>query len=180
MSTQSDKLREMINNISLQSEALTESLEQIDEQITELNEQIDAIQNGVCGLAESQLVAYLDGTKIPELELIYFGEPYTIDYGQDFGTVDYTTGGITDFTIYDVTGFVVYQVNGVNWDNDPYILQLIDSYDFGNDYLTRPLTSGASYGLIPGRNNLLVAKGILEENKDKIDASETALEPFAT
>ena len=74
MSTQSDKLREMINNISLQSEALTESLEQIDEQITELNEQIDAIQNGVCGLAESQLVAYLDGTKIPELELIYFGE----------------------------------------------------------------------------------------------------------
>ncbi len=68
---------------------------------------------------------------------------------------------------------VEYEYLGTHWDGDPVITNLITDYAFGNDYLTRPLVPiGATYGLIASRNNLTVAKGILTNNKNKIDQSE--------
>lgn len=179
----SDILRKMLNQAPQQVEDLDSSLSQIDALIDDLTEQIDAVTDGLCGVAESNLTTYLDSTKVDELELLYgsgLNTPFSVTYGADYGTIDYTDGGITDFTVFDSTGDIQYEYLGTNWDGDSYIVGLIDDYDFGNDYLTRPLTTGATYGLIPSRTSLSTGKSILEENKDKISDSIGALEDYAS
>ena len=96
------------------------------------------------------------------------------------GKIDYTDGGITDFTIVDVTGNVEYSYQDVNWDFDSTIIGLVGDFAYGNDYLTRPLTDGATYGLIPSKENLTFAKDLLQENSDQIESSITALEDYAS
>lgn len=180
MATPSEILRVMIDNVEPQSANLESNIDQVQNQIDALNVEIDGVQNGLCGVAESELISYLNGTKIPALEILYGGDlPYSVSYGPTFGTIDYTTGNITDWQVLDSTGGVVYQYLGVHWDSDVTITQKISDYAFGNDYLTRPLTSGASYGLIPSRDNLSFAKSLLQENKDKVDASATTFEDYA-
>jgi len=179
MATPAEILREMTENVESQSENLASSISQVEAQIDDLEEQIDGIQNGLCGVAESDLIAYLDGTKIPELEIIYGSAPHTVSYGGTFGTIGYGTGNITDWIILDSTGNPVFEYLGTNWDGDAIITQYITDYSFGNDYLTRPLTSGATYGLIPRRDNLDIALAILEENKVKVDASEDIMDRYA-
>lgn len=175
----SDILREMINVGPQQVEDIQSSIGQIDSQIDDLNTQIDGVQNGMCVIAELALTDYLENTKIAELEPIYGGGPYSVIYGPDYGTINYTTGGITDFVIVDVTSVPVYSLL-LNWDADATITKLIDDYEFGNDYLTRPITSGATYGLIPARDNMLAAKSLLQENSDQIESSITTLEDYAS
>lgn len=174
MTSPSDILGGMIDVADEQSENTQNSIDQVQEQIDNYNEKIDGVQNGLCGVAESDLTGYLDSTKV--LELSYLDADH-VEYGGDYGTIN-TTGGIDDFSILDTTGNVVYRYEGVNWDNDPIITKLVTDYAFGNDYLTRPLTSGASYGLIPNRDNLVFAKSLLQENKDKIDDSKTTFEDY--
>lgn len=184
MATPAEILREMIDNVESQSENLQSNIDQIGQQIDDLNEQIDGVQNGLCGVAESDLTGYLDGTKLVELEILY-GDPtsipFTVNYGPEYGTINYTTGGITDFEVIDSSGNVEYEYLGTHWDGDLVITNLITDYAFGNDYLTRPLIPiGATYGLIASRNNLTVAKGILINNKNKIDQSEITFEDYAS
>ncbi|MFW9871769.1 MAG: hypothetical protein ACFFG0_01620 [Candidatus Thorarchaeota archaeon] len=183
MATSSEILRQMINNVESQSENLESSITQVDEQIDDLTDQIDGVQNGMCAVAEFELTAYMDGTKVPALEILYGGMftiPFVFTPGANYGTINYSTGGITDWTVKDDDGTTVYEYEGDNWDSDSIISTLISDYSFGNDYLTRPLTDGATYGLIPSKTNLETAKSILQENKDKIDASETAFEDYAS
>jgi len=183
VSTPSEILGQMIDNVEEQSENLASSISQVQEQIDDLSEQIDGVQNGLCGVAQSELVAYLDGTKIPELEIIYGGDiPYSFVPGGTFGSIGYGTGNINDWQILDSTGGVVYefQAPATHWDGDPFITEKINSFAFGNDYLTRPMTTGATYGLIPAKTNLETAKGILESNKTKIETSKTTFADYAT
>jgi len=176
----SDILREMINKAPDQVSAIDNSIDQIDVQIADLDTQIDGVENGLCAVAESNLIAYLDGTKVPELEIIY-GD-IELKTGPTFGTIDYTTGNITDWQIIDsTTGAAVYEYLGVHWDGDLIVTELISNYAFGNDYLTRPLVPvGATYGLKPARANLVFAKGLLQTNANKIDASITVFEDYAS
>lgn len=179
MSTQSDILRQMIDNVEPQSENLESNIDQVQGQIDDLNEQIDGVQNGLCAVAEAELVSYLDGTKIPELEILH-GDLELVT-GPNFGTINYTTGNIIDWQVIDsTTGLTVYEYLGINWDGDLIITGKIVDYAFGNDYLTRPLSISASYGLIPARDNLLAAKSLLETNKAKVDQSETTFEDYAS
>jgi len=176
----SDILREMINVAPDQVTAIDNSIDQIDVQIDDLNTQIDGVQNGLCGVAESELLAYIDGTKIPELE-IFYGDIELVT-GPTFGVIDYTLGNISDWQIIDsTTGSTVYEYLGVHWDGDSTITGKITDYAFGNDYLTRPLIPvGATYGLIPAKANLIFAKGLLQTNANKIEASETTFEEYAS
>lgn len=180
MTTQSDVLRDMSNNADTEAEEIDAQIEQLDVSIDEYNEKIDGVQNGVCAVAEDDLVGYLDGTKLTELEIL-LGQSLAIVYGSEFGTIDYETGGLTDFTIIDTTtSIVVYEYEGVGWDSDAKITKLVEDYAFSNDYLTRPLDSGATYGLIPNRNSLLDAKSILQNNKQKAQDSKTGFADYAS
>jgi len=184
-----DILRQMINNAPEQVENIQSSIGQIDLQIEDLDEQIDGVQNGMCGVAESDLTDYLENTKLAEIEGLYgtpSTTPFSVEKGANYGKIDYTDGGITDFTIVDVTGNVEYSYQDVNWDSDATIIGLVEDFAYGNDYLTRPLTpvgipaTVATYGLIPSRDNLTFAKGLLQKNSDQIESSITALEDYAS
>jgi hypothetical protein len=171
-------LQDMIDVAPDLEEGLDSSLGQIQEQIDELTIEINGIQNELCDVAETEILAYLNGTKIPELEIVY-GDLELVT-GPTFGTIGYDTGNISDWTVIDTTtGLDVYEYLGVNWDGDPIITKLITDYAFGNDYLTRPVTSGATYGLIPSRSNLYTAKSILTNNKNKIHNSITTFADYA-
>lgn len=157
------------------------SIAQVDEQIDATEEEIDGLENGLCGVAETDMTDYLDNTKLAEIEALYgdpFNTPFSMSYGPNYGTIDYTTGGITDFTILDVSGVVMYSYLGVNWDSDPDIIEWVDDYAFGNDYLTRPLTSGASYGLYDNLSGLNSAKSLLTQDKNKVSASKAIFERY--
>jgi hypothetical protein len=167
-------LEDMQQDAPDQIEAIESSIEQVQNQIDELDEQITAITDDLCGVAESNLTAYLDGTKL--VEFIYLDSD-VVNYGADYGTIDYDDGGITDWRILDSTGNVIYSLT-VNWDGDVYIQKLINDYEFGNDYLTRPLTSGATYGLIPSKSALNSAKSLLEENKTQVEDSVNVFEDY--
>ena len=139
----SDILRQMINDAPDQVANINNSIGQIENLIDDLDEQIDALTNGMCAPAEAALTDYLDNTKLPEIEALYgtpFNTPFYVDYGPDYGTIDYTTGGISDWSIKDSSGNIEYSLT-VNWDSDTTISKPIDDYDFANNYLTRPLTS---------------------------------------
>ena len=175
MSSASDILKEMIDVSDEQIENIQLSITQVQEQIDDYNEKIGAIQEAICSPigndSTGSLTLYLDSTKVEEIELLHgtlLNTPFGIEYGGNYNTIDYDDGGVTDFRIIDSTANTMYEYKGNNWDNDPFIEKLVSDYEFANDYLTRPLITGASYGLIPNRDNLSFALSILNSNKNKI------------
>lgn len=192
MSADTDKLREMINVAPAQSENIGNSISDITVIRDEYNEQISAVQNGMCGSAQSQMTAYLTTVKLVQFQLTYPTAELT--FGGTYGTIVYSTGNITDWEIwYDLitptvppapaippVKTVLYEYEGIGWDSDTQIITWADDYSFGNDYLTRLLSSGATYGLIPYRDNLDTAIGLLTSNQNKIDDSISYLEDYAT
>lgn len=179
----SDVLRQMINDSDDQVADIETSIDQIDELIDDTQTQIDGLEDGMCTPSDSTMVLYLDNIKLAEIETLYGNPgntPFSVDYGPNYGTIDYDNGGIDDWAIVDSTANVMYKYLGTNWDGDTTITELITDYAFANDYLTRLLTSGASYGLIPYKDNLNTAKSLLDQNKTKIADSKTALEDYAS
>jgi len=178
MSTPAEILGGMSDIADEQTEGLDSSIDQVQEQIDDYTEEIDGVENGMAAVAESDLTAYLNGTKLAEVEADMgdpFNTPFSVVYGGNYGTIDYTTGGITDFRIIDSTGNTMYNYGD---DSDATITSLVSDYAFANDYLTRPLTSGATYGLYPNVSALTSAKNILQANKSKIVASKTSFEDY--
>jgi hypothetical protein len=174
MSAASDKLREMVNNVEDQVEAIDSSITQIQAQIDELNEQDDAIVDGVLDIVAPALETYLEDVK----RLEFPGS--IVDIGPTYNVIGYGNE-LTDWALIDSTTLnPVYVYEGIGWDDSTAIIAFVTEWDFGNDYLTRPLTTGASYGIRPYREALEDAKDLLEENKDKIEASETVFEGFAS
>lgn len=176
-------LRQMINAAPGEVENIDANITQVDEQIADLEDKIDGVENGLCAVAASDLASYLDGTKLIEIELIYgtpLNTPFSVDYGPEYGTIDYSTGGIIDWEIIDSTGNTMYKYLSTNWDGDSTIIQFISDYAFGNDYLTHPLGTDAFYGLYPLYDILVQSKTMLENNKAKIEQSETTFEGYAS
>ncbi len=174
MSAASDKLREMIDNVEDQVEGIDSSISQVQAQIDELQEQDDAIVDGILDIVDPALETYLTDVKLPGFpggEVIIGGTYGDIGYGNE----------LTDWEIRDSTSLnPLYQYEGVGWDGDTTIIAFVTEWNFGNDYLTRPLTTGASYGIRPYKASLESAKSLLEENKDKLEESEIAFEGFAS
>jgi len=187
MSEASDKLREMIGSAQTESENLQSGISQIEDIKEDVTEQISAIEDGLCTVAADDLTTYLTDVKLPEFQAI---QPTAVlDFGGDYGSIDYDDGNITDWEIYYMTvvippatpvKVVLYEYEGTGWDSDEDIIKWVEDYDFGNDYLTRPLDSGATYGLIPYKENLDSALDILNNNKDKVDDSVAILGDYAT
>jgi len=58
-----------------------------------------------------------------------------------------------------------------NWDDDPYVVQRQDEYDYIIDHLYHPLGSSGSYGVVPRLAALTSAAGMVSNNKNKVDAA---------
>lgn len=182
-----------------QAENIQSSIDQVQAQIDEYNEEIDGVSNGLCNVISHDttgtLTLYLDSTKLEEIELLYPEVPGTLGpvyivYGVTYGIIDFDTGNVEDWefrqdNLLDDPGpppgppDPEYYVRYVYIPGDDIeIDKLVTNFDFGNDYLTRPLTTGASYGLIPNRDNLISAKALLEQNKNKVEGSKTVFENY--
>lgn len=179
MGEERDKLEQMLDLAPDLSDQIANSISQINDQIDELTEQASAIEVALLDVAETNLEDYLENTKVAEIEVSY-GSSVILVYGATFGTEGWSPkGNISDWEIQDATTFVpVYVYEGVGWDSDSTITQLITDYSFGNDYLYRPLTDGASYGIYPNIDSLEYGRGYLQENKDKVDASIDIFERY--
>jgi len=170
-------LQQMLDEADEKIEGVEVSIGQIQDQIDVYTEEATGMEAEMTDVAKADMTAYLDGSKLAELEITWGGSydlPFSVSYGGDYGTIDYATGGITDFQVLDATANVVFEYLGVNWDSDAEITKLVGDYAFANDYLTRPLTTGASYGLYPNISSLSGAKSLLMQDKAKIEASKTA------
>jgi hypothetical protein len=183
MTQETDRLKIMAKNAPGQVEKIESSIATVESTVEELNKQKSAIEDGVCGNAKAELTDYLENTKLAEIESLYGNPstiPFSVEYGANYGTINYTTGGITDFTIVDVTGNVEYEYSGINWDFDSTIIGLVEDFAFGNDYLTREPDTGATYGIIPKINSLTTAANLLNENANKVADSQAVFNKYAT
>jgi len=190
MASPADALGMMKAKVDEQVANVQGSIGQVEEQIDTTLEEIDGVENGLCGVAQTDLTEYLDTTKLDELKAVYpavpgsLGEVYIV-YGGTYGTIDYTTGNLTDweFRQDDLSltppppGYFVRYTYTPG--DDTEIDTFVDDFSFGNDYLTRPQTSGATYGLYDTQSNLTTAKGILESNKNKVANSKAIFERYS-
>jgi hypothetical protein len=163
-------LDNMIQDAPDQIDAIDSSLGQIDDQIADLTTQIDGVTSELCDTAKDDLTTYLQDVKLPTI-------PDGVTVVPGTGTIAWGSVGISDFQILDATNVPVYSMT-VNWDSDATIQKYVDDFAFGNDYLTRPLITGATYGLIPSRSALESAKTLLEENKAAIEESLVVFEDY--
>ncbi|MHA1814385.1 MAG: hypothetical protein ACTSX1_00115 [Candidatus Heimdallarchaeaceae archaeon] len=196
MSTESDKLRSMVNVAPEQVDNLNNSISQIEDLMEEVAEEISAIEDSLMGVSESDLITYLEDVKIPEISAdstaLHRFQP-----GPTFGSSTWgpPKGNISDWAIQALylipptpppilppvpTWVNVYVYLGVGWDGDTTVTTLITDYDFGNDYLWKPLTDGASYGRYPYYGSLNVGKGYLTNNRDKVNNSINVFQDYAT
>ena len=169
------------------------SIGQVEEQIDVTLEEIVGVENGLCAVAETDLAAYLDGAKLTELQALWPAVPASLGpvyivYGPTYGTIGYGTGNLTDWEYRQdnlvivppaITPVPPYYVRYVYLaGDDTEIDTFVDDYAFGNDYLTRPQESGATYGLYDTYSSLNTAKDILTANKDKVAASASVFSRY--
>jgi len=173
MSTESDILRDMISSADEKVANIEGSIEVVDGQIDELQDEFDAIRNGLMTPAADDLIAYLDSTKMIEIEAIY-GESTTV-IGPQYDDIN-----VTDWKIIDSTAITRYEYLGVGWDGDTIIINYKDTWDFGYDYLYHPLGTTGTYGIQPMIDALNNGKSTLNGNKDTISDSKTVFEDYAT
>jgi hypothetical protein len=161
----SETLQAMIDNADSLTDNVNETLTDIDAQISEWNDQILAIENGLCGVSETELTTYINDIKIPELETTLGGNtPFSFSEGPNYGEIDEVSGGLTDWEVLDNEGSLVYKYEGLNWDDDSTISEKIADFAFGNNYLTNLY----SYKEISEST-----KAKLETRKDDLDQSKT-------
>ncbi len=173
MSQDTNKLTSMVKEAPDQVEGLGKGIDAIQDEMDSLQSEINGITNGVCGTTKADLIDYLENVKMPAVG----GD--TVTYGPTFGSIVYPTGNIDDWTI-DSTGVPIYEYLGVGWDSDTSITTWIQDYAFGNDYLTRPIEIGSTYGLQGNFNLASAGKSTLQANQAKVDASITVLSRYAT
>jgi len=173
------KLSQMLKAAPEESANISSSISSVEDQISELTEQASAMEGAYTGVAETDAITYITDNILP----LYPGG--YIVYGPTFGTIAWSDpgpeGNIEDWTIWvDVTPTpppilppVPTQVYAYTPGDYPDLDKLVADYAFGNDYLTRPLNTGATYGIYPSRSAMQAAKSLLEENKATVDESIT-------
>jgi hypothetical protein len=177
-----NKLTAMIKDAPDTASAIGNSISSLTSQVSELTDQKNAIQNGVCGTAKTDMIQYITNNVLP----LYPGG-YLV-YGSGFGTIGYGTGNISAWSIYkNITPPlpappipVPTQVYTYTPGDYPEIDTWVNDYSFGNDYITKPLTAGSTYGLSPNISLLNSGKAILQSNQNKIQDSIDVFSRYAT
>lgn len=175
MTQETDRLKTMAKNAPGQVAKIESSIASVESSIADLTKQKDAIQDGVCGNSKTDAIDIIENTIFPDKST----DPNDyIEYGSNFGKINWSPlGNLTDWLIKDDMGGTVYSYNKGDY---PDLDTLAEDYAFGNDYLTRPQTTGATYGIIPGISTLNTASSLLNENADKVADSQAIFEKYAT
>jgi hypothetical protein len=175
MTQETDRLKTMAKNAPDQVAKIESSIASVESTIEDITKEKDAIQDGVCGNSKTEAIDIIENTIFPDKQT----DPGDyVDYGPTFGVIQWDPlGNLTDWAIKDSTGNEIYSYTPGDYiDLD----DLVADYTFGNDYLTRPPTTGASYGLIPKISSLTNAANLLNENADKVADSQAVFSKYAT
>lgn len=181
-----NKINEMYRKIPDQSDAAAANIGQVEDVREELAEQATAIEDAVLAVAEADLTVYLDTIKLAEISALYppvplvWGPVYIV-YGGDYGTINYNNGNITDWEYLQdslvvpippapPTPPVVRYVYTPG--DDPQIDTWVNDYAYGNDYLTKPLSTSGTYGIYENINQLDTGLNVLNANKTALDGGE--------
>jgi hypothetical protein len=195
MTVQSD-LKTMTSAMPESVDNLEKALSQIDGADKDIDTQIGAVTY-VCTSAADELLNYLNLEKVP-----YLSENVNITanlvVGPNYGVTGYGNT-LSDWSVHAMVeqpqppptvppdppaeyvppaDEVIYSTT-VNWDGDSYITTWMNDWAAANDYLHRPLTSGATYGLVPYKQNLANTSNILNENKSKLETVQPIFEKYA-
>lgn len=173
MSQDTDRLQTMAKVAPDIVSDIEGSIATVETGIEDLTKEKDSIENGVCGGSKTDAIDIIENTILPDK-----GGDHVF-YGPTFGVIGWSPlGNLTDWEIRDATSVIpIYVYTPGDY---PDLDILVDDYSFGNDYLTRPLTTGASYGLNPSIDSLEVAKDLLNENADKVANSVAVFNRYAT
>ena len=173
MSQNTDRLTTMVKVAPDQVGQIEGSIAQVQSSIESLGKEVSAITDGVCASAETGARDIIDNTILPDK-----GGDHVL-YGPDFGIISWLPlGNLTDWEIRDATSSIpIYVYTPGDY---PDLDSFVEDYSFGNDYLTRPLDTGASYGLLPKISSLQNAANLLNENADKIGDSVAVFNKYKT
>jgi len=169
------KLHTMIGEVNEQCQLVESKIKQIQEQIDEMTNQKDAIKTAILDIIALELGDYLENEKLPKFKKD--NSDVELQFGNDYNA-DHEHGKITSWRIVDKDGLILYEYKHTGWDNDKKIIEFISEWEFGHDYIYRPLTSGASYGIVAHLENLKKVRQMLVENADKVYSSETMFKRF--
>jgi hypothetical protein len=184
MGVDTNKLTTMAKNAPDLSANVGQSISSIDDALTELNSQKDAVQDGLCGTAETEARDIIDNTILPKW-LSVQPTAYVV-YGAGFGDIAWSdpgpAGNLSAWEIWYIadvpnptppfipptipTPTILYPYTPTDY---PDLDVLVSDYSFGNDQVTRPLIDGATYGIDGNITALNAGKSILQENQDKLD-----------
>lgn len=179
MATPSEILQSIIDDADTKIVDKDSKITEFTNQIAEVTEQIDGVENGLCEVSKNELESYMTDTKIPELEALHGGDlPYSFSQGENFGEIDFDNGGITDWEVLDNQGTLVYKYEDLNWDSDSFIEEKISDFAFGNEYLTKPLSGAAGYGLYQYKEFLTFSKGQNETAKSDLNQTKTVFAKY--
>ncbi len=173
MATPQEILADMFDNAEGDVEDLDAQLAQIDQLISNLEDEATAIEDALMTVAADDLQAYLDSTKLPEI-IISTGQDLALIIGSNYNDLPNVGGSanLTDWSFVDTTSLQVIYSRSVNWDGDVLILDWIADWDFGDDYLTHPLTTfDGTYGIYPNINTLNNARGSVQATRTKVNNS---------
>ena len=175
MTQETDRLKIMAQNALDQVAKIENSIASIDSAIESFRKQKSSIQDGVCGVSKTEATDIIENTILPEKG----GDPGDhVSYGSSFGNIGWDPpGNLTDWMIKDSTGNEKYSYTSGDY---PDLDVLVEDYSFGNDYLTRPPTTGATYGIIPKISSLTTATNLLNENADKVADSQAIFAKYST
>jgi len=175
MTQETDRLKVMAKNAPDQVAKIEGSIASVESAIDSLTKQKDSIENGVCGKAKTDAIDIIENTIFPDKST---NPNDFIEYGSEFGIISYSPlGNLTDWEIKDEFGATIYSYSSGDY---PDLDTLVGDYSFGNDYLTRPTTTGASYGINPKIASLTGAANLLNENADKVADSQAIFDKYAT
>jgi hypothetical protein len=175
MSQNTNKLTSMIKQAPGQVEGLLDNVNALTDEIESITEQRNAFQNGVCGGTKASAIDLLENTI-----LVDKGGDYVL-YGPTFGLIQFTPpGNLTDWAIIKMIGIVPTPIYTYTSGDYPELDQWVDDYAFGNDYITKPLTDGATYGFNANISTLSDGRSILQNNAAKVNASMDVMSRYAT
>jgi len=182
MSQNTNKLTSMIKQAPGQVEGLLDNVNAVTDEIASLAEQKAAFQDGVCGGTKADTIDLLENTLLPFFhgDYVYYGPTFgIISFGDP--TVPELPGNLIDWAIMkelpilpDVPLYVYHA------GDYPQLDIWVADYSFGNDYITKPLTDGATYGFNANIATLTEGKSILENNAAKVNASMDVMSRYAT
>ena len=173
MSQNTDRLTTMVKVAPDQVASIEGSIAQVEANVETYTKEKDAIQDGVCGTTKTDAIDIIENTILPDK-----GGDH-VEYGPTFGVIQWSPlGNLTDWEIRDATSVIpIYVYTPGDY---PDLDIWVDDYEFGNDYLTRPPTTGATYGIIPRITSLTNAADLLNENADKVGLSVDVFNRYAT